>query len=145
VELTGVLEKMASLTDAEMKRQDSLILFIVGDQLVKGSLATSCLWYSRYLRSKFYHHWHLLAPALTGLEDNSVAPASGDLVVVYDFVIEVAKLFKSRKDVALVEIVDELDNRNLLKPQMDEERAIPNQIVFAALGWLSKCLDLSSD
>ena len=64
-------------------------------------------------------------------------PASGDLVIVYSFVIEVAKLLKTIRNLALVEIVDELDNQNMLKPQMDEERAIPNQIVFAALGWLS--------
>ena len=97
----------------------------------------SCLWYGRYLQSKFYHHWHLLAPALVGLEDNSTMPASGDLVIVYSFVIGVAKLLKTIRNLALVEIVDELDNQNMLKPQMDEERAIPNQIVFATLGWLS--------
>lgn len=58
-------------------------------------------------------------------------------MVVYNFVVAVAKMLKTRKDVALVEIVDELDNDNKLKPQLDEERAIPNQIVFATIGWLS--------
>jgi hypothetical protein len=135
---------MGALTDAEMQKQDSLIVLITGDQMIKGSLADSCLWYSRYLRSKFHSHWHLLAPALVGLEDNSTAPASGDLVVVYEFVLAVAKLFKSKKDLALVEIVDELENRGLLKQQLDDERAIHNQIVFAALGWLSKSLDSSA-
>lgn len=94
------------------------------------------MWYGRYLQSKFHHHWHLLTPALVGLENNA-KPAPGDLVIVYCFVTEVAKLLKTRKNLALVEIVDELDNQQLLKPQMDEERAILNQIVFATLGWLS--------
>jgi hypothetical protein len=43
-----------------------------------------------------------------------------------------------KKNVALVEFVDQLDNDSLLKPQLDDERAKPNQIVFAALGWLSE-------
>jgi hypothetical protein len=105
--------------------------------MIKGSLVDSCLWYGRYLQSKFHHHWHLLAPALVGLEDNSPMPASGDLVIVCNFVIEVAKLLKTRRNLALVEIVDELDNQQMLKPQMDEKRATLNQIVFATLGWLS--------
>ena len=110
---------------------------MVADQPIKGSLQRSCKWYERYLQSKFNTHWHKLAPALVGLEDNTAAPRSGDLVVVYKFVIAVAKMLQTRKDVALVEIVDELDNENRLKPQLDEERAIPNQVVFAAMGWLS--------
>jgi len=97
------------------------------------------LWYAHYLQSKFNHHWHLLATALVGLDDHSTAPRPGDLVVVYKYVILVATLLKTRKDLALVQIVDELDNENLLKPQMDEGRAVPNQIVFATLGWLSMC------
>lgn len=65
-------------------------------------------------------------------------------MVVYDFLLSVARLLKTRKDLALVEIVDELDNHNLLKPQLDEERAIPNQVVFAALGWLTMLYDAVS-
>jgi hypothetical protein len=112
---------------------------LVGEQPIKGSLVACNLWYAHYLRSKFNHHWHLLTTALVGLNDHSTAPRPGDLVVVYKYVILVATLFKTRKDLALVEIVDELDNEGLLKPQMDEERAVPNQIVFATLGWLSMC------
>jgi hypothetical protein len=130
-------ECVAILTPEERQKQDDLVSILVGDQSIKGSLADSCLWYGRYLQSKFYRHWHLLAPALVGIEDNSTKPAPGDLVIVYSFVIEVAKLLKTRRNLALVEIVDELDNQSMLKPQMDEERAIPNQMVFATLGWLS--------
>jgi hypothetical protein len=107
---------------------------------MKGTLATACLWYCRFLQSKFRSHWHLLAPSLVGLYDTSTTPTPGDLVVVYNFVITVAQLLKTRQELALVDIVDELDNENLLKPQPDEERAKPNQIVFAAVGWLSAYL-----
>jgi len=130
-------ESVAILTPEELQKQDDLVSILVGGQWIKGSLADSCLWYGRYLQSKFYHHWHLLGPSLVGLEDNSTTPASGDFAIVYSFVIEVAKLLETRRNLALVEIVDELDNRSMLKPQMDEERAILNQIVFATLGWLS--------
>jgi hypothetical protein len=131
------VECVAKLTPEERRKQDDLVSILVGDQTIKGSLVDSCLWYGLYLQSKFHHHWHLLAPALVGLEDSSKTPASGDLVIIYSFVIEVAKLLKTRRNLALVEIVDELDNQQILKPQMDEERAILNQIVFATLGWLS--------
>ena len=110
---------------------------IADESAHKGSLKLCCQWYERYLQSKFKTHWHKLAPALVGLEDNSTGPSSGDLVIVYDFVIAVAKMLQSRKNIALVEIVDELDNESKLKPQLDEERAIPNQLVFATIGWLS--------
>jgi hypothetical protein len=131
------IEWTAKLTPEELQKQDALIYFLVGEQIVKGSLINSCLWYGRYLQSKFHCHWRLLAPALVGLEDNSTKPVSGDFIIVYTFVMEVAKLLKTRRNLALVEIVDELDNQQLLKSQMDEERAILNQVVFATLGWLS--------
>ena len=125
------------MTREEEQAQQALIDLIIADQSIKGSLQPSCEWFERYLQSKFKIHWHKLAPALVDLEDNTVAPRSGDLVVVYKFVLAVAKMLKTRKDVALVDIVDELDNDNKLKPQLDEERAILNQIVFATIGWLS--------
>jgi hypothetical protein len=110
----------------------------VGDEIVKGSLGTACAWYSRHLQWKFLQTWHLLAPSLVGLDDESTKPKPGDLVIVYNFVLKVAEILSAKPKVALVEFVDELDNENLLKPQLDEERAMPNQIVFATVGWLSK-------
>jgi hypothetical protein len=130
-------ERAGTLTKEELQKHHDLFRILVGDQEIKETLADSCLWYDRYLQSKIHHHWCFLASALVGLEDNSKKPASGDLATVYSFVIEVAKLLSTRRNLALVDIVDELDNQNMLKPQMDEERAILNQVVFAALGWLS--------
>jgi len=80
-----------------------------------------------------------LAPALVGIDDESTAPKKGDLVVVYNFLMTVARLLKTQSSLALSEIVDELDNELQLKQQLDGERAIPNQLVFAAMGWLSQC------
>ncbi|KAH0548352.1 hypothetical protein GP486_007972, partial [Trichoglossum hirsutum] len=127
-----------ALTDAEVQSRDRLILLIIGDdQYIKGSLGDSRNWYTQYLESNFKHHWHLLRPALKGLDDESKQRQPGDLLVIYDFLITVAGLLKTKENLALVDIVDELDNGDFLKPQLDAERAIPNQIVFAAFGWLS--------
>lgn len=128
---------LPTLTSEEIKGQWKLIIFIVGNDMPKGPLATACQWYSQYLQMKFTETWHLLAPSLEGLEDSSKGPRAGDLVVVYDFVYTIAQLLSTRRKATLVEIVDKLDNDNLLKPQGDEERAKPNQIVFAIVGWLS--------
>jgi len=135
--LTSVAN-LPPLTEDETQRQDCLISFIVGDNIIKGSLATACVWYSRFLRYKFNSHWYLLAPALVGIDDESTAPKTGDLIVVYNFVMTVARLLKTQSSLALAEIVDELDNELQLKQQLDGERAIPNQLVFAAMGWLSQ-------
>ncbi|KAG4441575.1 hypothetical protein IFR05_002960 [Cadophora sp. M221] len=128
---------LSPLTDDERQRQDCLLALIVGDNFIKGSLADACIWYSRFLRHKFISHWHLLAPTLVGLEDSSTGPRAGDLVVVYNFAITVARLLKSQSSLALAEIVDGLENEQQLKQQLDSERALHNQAVFAAVGWLT--------
>ena len=66
---------------------------------------------------RFKETWHLLAHFLVGLADNSSGPRPEDLVIVYNFVLAVSDLLSVRKNIALVEFVDELDNNNLLKPQ----------------------------
>lgn len=127
-----------NLTDTERKYQTSLVSLMVGDQPLKGSLRGSCAWYTAFLETKYRSHWEPLCRALKGLPDRSAAPQPGDLVTVYGFMIAVAELLKTKRNLALVEIVDYLDNNNLLKPQLDDQRATPNQMVFAAIGWLSK-------
>jgi hypothetical protein len=80
----------------------------------------------------------MLASTLVGLDEKTAAPRQGDFVVVYTFLKVVVQLMITRDHLAFSEIVDKLENERLLKPYMDEERARPNQIVFAAYGWLSK-------
>lgn len=115
-----------------------MINFILDGQPVTGTLINCCTWYTQYLLFQFRSQWHQLKTALAGLDEDSLYPQPGELGTVYDFMLIVAKLLKDQKDLTLVDVVDELDNDNMLKPQLDEERAVPNQIVFAALGWLSK-------
>jgi hypothetical protein len=125
------------MNEDELQKQDSLILFILDGEPIKGTLIKCSLWYSQYLQSQIRYHWSQLTVALANLDDNSPHPKPGELVVVYDFLLLVARLLKYQKDLSLVDVVDELDNESMLKPQLDEERATPNQVAFAALGWLS--------
>lgn len=137
---TWAVESSANLPrlmENETQRQDHLISFIVGDEIIKGSLATACVWYKCFLRYKFISHWELFAQTLVGIDDKSTAPKPGDLVVIYKFAKTVAQLLKTESNLAVSQIVDELDNQRQLKPQLDGERAIPNQLVFAAIGWLT--------
>lgn len=127
-----------SLSLDEAQRQHDLVSLLVGDEIVKGSLLSATSWYTWFLRSKFTSIWHLLVEALVGLDSTSTTPRPGDLVIVYEFFIRVVQLLRARENLALVEIVDELDSNDILKRQLDQERAIPNQVVFAAIGWLSE-------
>jgi hypothetical protein len=111
---------------------------MVGDQFLEGSLIDSCVWYTKFLEEKVRSHWQQLCRALKALPDQSVAPRKGELAAVYSFILAVAELLKTKRDLALVEVVDHLDNNDFLKPQLDDQRAIPNQMVFAAIGWLSR-------
>lgn len=137
VQILTLSASLAPLSPEEETARDKLIAYLVADDIWKGTVSNACSWYSRYLQSRFIEHWHLLAPALVGLDDNSKTPQQNDLVFVFEFVHNVAKVLKTQKACALTDIVDELGNDGLLKDQLDEERAKPNQIVFAAVGWLS--------
>jgi hypothetical protein len=126
------------LTDTELQLRNSLLFLMVGDQVLKGSLSDSCAWFTEFLEGRYRIQWQPLCRALKGLPDQSAEPQRGEFAVAYKFVVAVAELLKTKRDLALVEIVDHLDNGGFLKPQLDDQRAIPNQIVFAAIGWLSK-------
>jgi hypothetical protein len=130
------LANLAKLSPEEELARDKLISYIVADDIYKGTVSNACSWYSRYLQSKFIEHWHQLVPALVDLNESDT-PEEKDLVIAFRFVQVVAKMLKTRTNCALSDIVDELGNDGLLKEQLDGERAIPNQIVFAAVGWLS--------
>jgi hypothetical protein len=81
--------------------------------------------------------------ALEQLPPNINEPQDGDIGTVYNFMSLVAKMLleKGRKMLAISEIVDHADNLRLFKIQRDRQRAIPNQLAFQAVGWLSKSVE----
>ncbi|MCJ1393043.1 hypothetical protein MMC18_005915 [Xylographa bjoerkii] len=114
-----------------------LNLVIIGDQEAKGTLLDACEWYVGFLEAKFDEVWTtLLRGTLVGLHIDSPYPQGEDLSIVYDFMIRVAHLLEQHKELALTDVVDDLANHDLLK-ESDEERSLPKQLIFAAIGWLS--------
>lgn len=132
------LATIKSPSQDELAKQDDLISFILDGEPVKGTLIHCATWYFQYFQSQFRSQWHLLKISLKGLNEETSYPQPGELAIVYDFLLIVAKQLKTVKNLTLVDVVDELDNEDKLKNQLDEERAAPNQIVFAAVGWLSE-------
>jgi len=124
------------------------MMLLLGKQTITKSLREACDWYASFLESKFRESWiPLLRPCLEGLNETRSGPYSGDLAIVYKFMKVVAETLMMNEELALVDVVDALDNQQLLKSndpsnengeqELPEERAVPNQLAFAALGWLS--------
>ncbi|KAH6690246.1 hypothetical protein BKA61DRAFT_585093 [Leptodontidium sp. MPI-SDFR-AT-0119] len=131
-----------SSTVEEVRHRDEFFYRVFGKESLNPEFASTRSWYSQFLEWKFRIHWRLMSQALRGLDEDSLMPQPGNLVVVYDFLTTVGVLLKARENLVLVEVVDELDNNNALKEQLDQERGIPNQVVFAAIGWLSMLYDM---
>lgn len=60
-----------------------------------------------------------------------------DMTVIYRFMNIVADALRQKSRLALSDIVDELANDGLLK-ETDEDRSLPCQLVFGAIGWISE-------
>jgi hypothetical protein len=88
-----------------------------------------CLWYASFLESKFRSAWvSLLLPTIVGLYDTSNEPRPDEIAAAYRVMTKTA-----------IDVVDELINQHILT-ENDEERAVPNQLVFTAIGLLSKSI-----
>jgi len=99
-------------------------------------------WYIEYLESKIREAWiPLFRRVLLNIRQYSDVPNGHDIATAFEFFTAVVLAF-GRKDLALVEIVDEVYNKGLLKDSEDEddERSAANQLVFAAIGWISMFL-----
>jgi len=132
-----IFENLAELNPEEQQARDKLMRYIVAEDIWKGTVYNACSWYSQYLQSKFLDHWHALSAALVGLDEESKAPKNNEFIILFEFMRKVAEIFKTQSGCALTDIVDKLSNDGLLKDQLDDVRAIPNQVVFAAVGWLT--------
>ena len=97
------------------------------------------VWYAKFLESRYRGAWTtVIREALRDLWDFSNEPRPDEIGVVYRFMSIVAESLLGIRGLAMVDIVDQVANLRLLKDQRDGERAVPNQLVFAAVGWLSK-------
>jgi len=96
-------------------------------------------WYYKFLECRFARGWEILRGSLRDLNEYAPDPLPGEFAVVYKALGIAAKLLMDEESCALSDILDELMHppHNMLRDQMGEERAVPNQMVFAMLGWLT--------
>jgi hypothetical protein len=134
------------LANEEIKTCQSLITLLVGNQLMTPTLNTAADWYRKFLRSNVTYFWPLIRKALNDVNCYASTPSLKDFAVVVCFVYEVAKELIVHKDIALTDIVDSLVNAKLFKPDLEQDydRIVPNQLVFAVIGWLRKLRNLQS-
>jgi hypothetical protein len=104
-------------------------------------LAACVVWYGKFLECRFRGAWTTVTrEALKNLDHRCNVPQPGEIGTVYGFMSVVAKLLLEvgHRGLAISDISDRASNLRLFKDQKDAERAIPNQLVFAAVGWLSE-------
>ena len=97
--------------------------------------------YSKFLEWRFRGAWTTVTrEALRNLGPTFNGAQPGEIGTVYNFMSVVAKLLleKGHREFAISEISDQAANLHLFKDQKDVKREIPNQLVFAAVGWLGK-------
>lgn len=100
------------------------------------------------MRASIGRHQDLFNSALNDAKVTEllpVAPSSTLTLLAAKFIHEVARLLITEQDRALSNIVDDLVNGKYFKKQLDEDddRTVPNQLAFAAIGWLCKIHILS--
>lgn len=114
---------------------------VTGPNLRSEDLTISCKWYTIFLRCKIEEAWvPLFQPVLIGICCWDRTPCESCIELAFACLKTVVSVFRKR-DLALVEISDELYNKGLLREDSaDDDRSNAKQLVFAAFGWISKLL-----
>jgi hypothetical protein len=130
----------------EIKICENLITLLVDNQLMTPTLNAAGNWYRKFLRNNVAYFWPLIRKALNDVNCCASTPSQKDFAVVVCFIYEVAKELIVHKDVALTDIVDSLVNAKFFKPDLEQDydRIVPNQLVFAVIGWLRKLHNLQA-
>ncbi|PMD58304.1 uncharacterized protein K444DRAFT_442681 [Hyaloscypha bicolor E] len=134
-----------SLSDA----QNSFLAEILGLELgekPREELKDACAWYMNFLEFKIRQAWKsLFIPVLRGTIGNEQAPPpnSEDFSLTFEILKTIAEALR-RENLALTDILDKLYNENLFK-EADGDRSHANQLVFAALGWISSLYSARHD
>ena len=123
------------------KAIDDIMHLLIGTQPMERPLTVSCQWYTSYFQSSLDKHAAIVKSVLGNGEKSPLPSRCEDTVLSARFIFEAAKLLMRKRDLALGTIIDNLDNSNYFN-QEDKEAGnhesgnIPNQLVFAAIGWL---------
>jgi hypothetical protein len=129
-----------SPTRQRLEAQNAFIFAVTGKPFESRShtLTKSCNWYTAYLEFKITDAWKtLFRPILQNIKSTSTSPCDHDISIAFQFLTAVV-LELERRELALVNIVDQMYNKELLVDLPTEtDRSRANQLVFAALGWIS--------
>jgi hypothetical protein len=101
-------------------------------------------WYRRFLTGKVLEAWPLIAETVLNVPQKAPDLEVEDHGVREVITILLCKVLgaMARRDLALVEIVDDLYNDELLKEtNWEGARTEANQLAFAIVGWLSMSQD----
>lgn len=99
-------------------------------------LREACRWYTSFLERNIRVAWDpLFRILLDGNNPNVVLPSDSDIDIAFKLLETIIKVLREKKEVSLIDIVDELYNEGLLR-YTDDERAAATQLVFIALGWI---------
>jgi hypothetical protein len=124
------------MTQERIKAQNGFIIAVTGKDSHSSALTLSYNWYAAFLVFKVKEAWStLLSPVLAKVNTAVTKPCDHDISIAFSFLTAIV-LQLDRKELALVEIVDEMYNQELLR-FTDDDRSRANQLVFAALGWIS--------
>jgi hypothetical protein len=119
-----------------VQASQDFISVVTGKVFNSDNFKVVCKWHSTYLESKIREAWiPLFRPVLFGVNRRAAAPSEDDISASFRILAAIVREF-TRKDLVLVEIVDELYNQRLLE-DTDQDRSDANQLVFACVGWIS--------
>jgi hypothetical protein len=117
--------------------QEAFVFAVTGSIRRSDTLNYAWKWYLLFLERKIRVAWvPLFRPILQNINEYAYAPCDDDMAMGMRVLTAIA-LDLRRSEIALVEIVDGLYNQDLLK-ETDVERSVACQMVFVALGWISK-------
>lgn len=125
--------------EGERKRVSELIEFLSEGQPGTDSFLVACNWYVDFIDSKIRAHWSVIRRVVAGVEADASSPNADDIAKVDKVLAFIARDFSQKKDFALVEIVNDLINEELIVDNPTDERVGLHQLMFTFVGWLSRC------
>jgi hypothetical protein len=117
--------------------QEAFLFAVTGRIRRSDTLNWAWKWYFHFLELKIREAWvPLFRPILKNINDYAYAPHDDDMAIGMRVLTAIALDLRT-SGICLIQIVDGLYNQDLLK-ENDVERSAACQMVFVALGWISK-------
>ena len=132
---------MTTLSESEAQ----FMLSILGEVSNSESpMKEACAWYVGFLECKIREAWNTLFRDLLIAIDPLTnepypftdRPCSGEISAAFVVLTTIVRECSERESLALTDLVDKLYNENQLKETDEEERALANQLAFAAFSWI---------